>query len=129
MRIKKGDNVKILYGKDKGKTGKVERVINEEYVVVENINVYKRHLKGDGQTRTSEIVRVTKPLPLSKVQLMDPNSDKPTRVRFEIDKEGNKKRIAVVSGKEIDAVVEAPVKTSSKSKSKKEDKNTKKEDK
>ena len=81
MNIKKGDTVKILYGKDSGKRGSVVAVNSKtNQVVVEGINVYKKHLKGDGKTRTSEIVNIEKPMPTSKVMLICPSCDKATRV-------------------------------------------------
>lgn len=81
MKIKKGDTVKILYGKEIGKQGTVVAVSpKKNSVIVEGLNLYKRHLKGDGQTRTSEILTIEKPFELSKVMLVCPNCNKPTRV-------------------------------------------------
>jgi large subunit ribosomal protein L24 len=101
MNIKKGDTVKILYGKDRGRRGPVVAVDpKKERVIVEGLNLYKRHLKGDGRTRTSEIVTIEKPFPISKVMLICPSCDKPTRVG--IKQEGDKKiRICKKCGKEI----------------------------
>jgi large subunit ribosomal protein L24 len=101
MNIKKGDTVKILYGKDRGRRGPVVAVDpKKERVIVEGLNLYKRHLKGDGRTRTSEIVTIEKPFPISKVMLICPSCDKPTRVG--IKQEGNKKiRICKKCGEEI----------------------------
>jgi len=81
MKIKKGDTVKILYGKDAGKQGPVVAVSpKKNAVIVEGLNLYKRHLKGDGRTRTSEILTIEKPFELSKVTLICPSCNKPTRV-------------------------------------------------
>jgi large subunit ribosomal protein L24 len=81
MKIKKGDTVKILYGKETGKQGTVVAVSpKKNSVIVEGLNLYKRHLKGDGQTRQSEILTIEKPFELSKVMLVCPNCNKPTRV-------------------------------------------------
>jgi len=101
MNIKKGDIVKILYGKERGRRGPVVAVDpTKERVVVEGLNLYKRHLKGDGRTRTSEIVTIEKPFPISKVMLVCPSCDKPTRVG--IKQEGDKKvRVCKKCGKEI----------------------------
>ena len=101
MNIKKGDTVKILYGKERGRRGPVVAVDpTKERVVVEGLNLYKRHLKGDGRTRTSEIVTIEKPFPISKVMLVCPSCDKPTRVG--IKQEGDKKvRVCKKCGKEI----------------------------
>lgn len=101
MNIKKGDTVKILYGKERGRRGPVVAVdLKRERVIVEGLNLYKRHLKGDGRTRTSEIVTIEKPFPISKVMLVCPSCDKPTRVG--IKQEGDKKvRVCKKCGKEI----------------------------
>lgn len=101
MNIKKGDTVKILYGKERGRRGPVVAVDpTKERVIVEGLNLYKRHLKGDGRTRTSEILTIEKPFPISKVMLVCPSCDKPTRVS--IKQEGDKKvRVCKKCGKEI----------------------------
>ena len=81
MKIKKGDTVKILYGKDNGKTGPVVAVdLKNDMVIVSGVNVSKRHLKGDGRTRTSEILTIEKPMAVSKVILVCPLCGKTTRV-------------------------------------------------
>ncbi len=81
MKIKKGDTVKILYGKDNGKTGPVVAVdLKNDKVVVSGVNIYKRHLKGDGRTKTSEILTIEKPLSISKVMLVCPLCGKATRI-------------------------------------------------
>jgi large subunit ribosomal protein L24 len=124
MNIKKGDTVKILYGKERGRRGPVVAVDpKKERVIVEGLNLYKRHLKGDGRTRTSEIVTIEKPFPISKVMLVCPSCDKPTRVG--IKQEGDKKvRVCKKCGKEITAV--KPVKKETEKKETKK-KTTKKE--
>lgn len=99
MKIKLGDKVKILYGKDSGKTGLVVKSLpKKDQVVVEGINVYKRAIKGDGQKKQSEIVLINKPLNIAKVMLVCPNCGKATRIS--IDKNGN--RICKKCGKKID---------------------------
>lgn len=81
MNIKKGDTVKILYGKDSGKSGKVLSIIRkDDKVLVEGVNNVTKHVKGDGKTRKSEIVKVIRPVEASKVMLVCPNCNKPTRV-------------------------------------------------
>jgi large subunit ribosomal protein L24 len=98
MRIQKGDTVKVLYGKYAGKTGAVTLVIpKKQQVVVEGLNKVKRHLKGNGKDKASAIVEISKPMPISKVQLLD-ESGKATRVKYEI-KDGKKSRVSVKSGK------------------------------
>lgn len=93
MKIKKGDTVKIIKGKDKGKTGKVERTFARvDKVLVEGVNQFKRHVKGRVQGQKSDIVSITKPLPVSNVTLLCPNCKKASRIGF-IVKENSKYRI------------------------------------
>ena len=101
MKLKKGDLVQVMMGKDKGKTGKIERVLPaKNAVVVEGLNLYKRHVKGFGQGQTSEIKVFARPLPASKVALVDPKTKKPTRVGFATEK-NEKVRKAKKSGQII----------------------------
>ena len=106
MKIRKGDTVKILYGKERGKRGSVVAVdIKQKKVIVEGLNLYKRHLKGDGKSRTSEILTIEKPFPMSKVMLVCPLCDKTTRVSTK--KEGKEiVRICKKCGKEITKNIE-----------------------
>ncbi len=84
MKIKRNDKVKILYGKDAGKTGKVVKILPVEgKVVVEGLNIFKRHLKGDGRKRKSEIADIVKPMNVAKVQLICPSCNKPTRLKMQ----------------------------------------------
>jgi large subunit ribosomal protein L24 len=101
-RIKKGDSVVVLSGKDKGRTGTVEKVMPKEgKVVVEGINVAARHRKPSQANPQGGIDRFAAPLDISKVAVADPKDGKPTRVRFE-EKGGKKVRVAVKSGETID---------------------------
>lgn len=101
MKIRINDTVQIMTGKDKGKTGKVLRVLPaKNMVMVEGINQFKRHMKGQAQGQKSEIITITKPLNASKVSLVDPKKKKPTRVGFKIEK-GKKVRISRKSQSEI----------------------------
>lgn len=103
LKIKKGDTVKVLSGKDKGKTGKVLRVMpSVGKVVVENVNIHTKFERPRG-TRQSVAQKVTfsSPMAASKVMLIDPNSGKPSRVGFQILENGNKQRVAKKSGKAI----------------------------
>ncbi len=131
MKIKKGDTVKILYGKDADRQGTVVAVdMKHDRVVVDGINVYKKHVKGDGRTRTSEILNIVKPLPISKVMLVCPNCNKPTRVGLKREKD-TVERICKRCGKVV-AVVEKkeePKKESKKSTKKTTKKVTKKSNK
>jgi len=87
MKLKKGDNVKIVSGKDRGKIGKIEKVFGKiGKVLVTGMNQYKRHLKARSQGQPSEIVTIAKPLPLSNVALVCPHCKLPTRIGFRIEK-------------------------------------------
>lgn len=106
MKIKKGDTVKILYGKDSGKQGKVVLVdIKKSKLVVDGLNMFKKHVKGDGRTKTSEIVNIAKAMDVSKVILVCNNCGKTTRVG--IKREGNTvTRVCKKCGKNIEIVKE-----------------------
>ena len=99
MKIRKGDTIKVLYGKDSGKRGKVVAIDSKtNKIVVEGINVFKKHIKGDGKTRTSEIVNIEKAMSTSKVMLVCPQCEKATRIS--IKKEGkNVVRVCKKCGK------------------------------
>lgn len=97
MKIKKGDLVKVIAGKDKGREGTVERVYpNQDKVLIANINLYKRHLRKSQEMPEGGIVSLPRPLHVSNVMLIDPKTKKITRVGFQI-KNGKKSRIAKVS--------------------------------
>lgn len=101
LKIKKGDKVVVLSGKDKGKTGEVTRSIPKEAkVVVSGVNIATRHRKATQTNPQGGLERSEAPLHVSKVALQDPSTGKPTRVRFEIQ-DGKKVRIAVKSGEKI----------------------------
>jgi large subunit ribosomal protein L24 len=102
-KIKKGDNVVVLSGKDKGRTGTVAKVLPKDgKVVVEGVNVAARHRKPSQANPQGGIDRNPAPMHISKVALADPKSGKPTRVRFETGKDGKKVRVAIKSGEKID---------------------------
>lgn len=92
-RIKKGDTVKIITGKDKGKTGKVLRVIiNAERVLVEGVNLYKKHVRPKKTNEKGQTITVPRSLAISNVQLLCPSCGSSTRVAFVIS-EKSKSRI------------------------------------
>lgn len=102
IRIKKGDTVVVIAGAQKGKTGTVVKThptLNK--VTVEGINVVKKHVKPTQAKPTGAIVELTKPIWVSKVAVLEPTTKKPSRVRFTFDKNGNKVREYVRTGKEI----------------------------
>ena len=101
QKIKKGDMVVVLAGKDKGRTGEVTQVIpKDDKVVVTGINVHARHRKPSQVNPQGGIERREAPLHISNVALADPKSGEPTRVRFEI-RDGKKVRVAAKSGELI----------------------------
>ena len=101
MKLKKGDNVKVVKGKDKGKTGKIEQAFPKSgKVLIPNINLYKRHLKARSQNQPSEIVTLTKPMSADNVILVCPKCHKETRVGYKIEK-GVKSRICKKCKSEI----------------------------
>jgi large subunit ribosomal protein L24 len=100
-KIKKGDTVVILSGKDKGKSGDVIRAIpSEDKVVVQGINMISKHKKPTQGNPQGGIERVEAPMHVSKVAMKDPKSGKPTRVGFKI-LDGKKVRVAKKSGEVI----------------------------
>jgi large subunit ribosomal protein L24 len=102
-KIRKGDKVVVLSGKDKGKTGEVTRSIPKDMkVVVSGVNVAVRHRKPSQANPQGGLERKEAPLHVSKVAIADPKTGKATRVRFETGKDGKKVRVAVKSGELID---------------------------
>jgi large subunit ribosomal protein L24 len=101
-RIKKGDNVVVLAGKDKGKTGTVKQVLpRESRVVVDGVNMAIRHTKPSQTNPQGGRESIEAPLHVSNVAIADPSSGGATRVRFET-RDGKKVRVAVKSGEVID---------------------------
>ncbi len=102
-RIRKDDTVIVIAGKDKGLQGRVLKVFpKEERVVVEGVNLVKRHTKPDITHPQGGVVSKEAPLHISNVQLRDPKTGKPTRVGFKMNDKGRKVRVAKGSGVEID---------------------------
>ena len=100
-KIKKGDTVVILSGKDKGKTGEVTRAFpKDSKVVVAGVNIATRHKKPSQANPQGGLEKLEAPMHVSKVAIADPKTGKPTRVRFE-EKDGKKVRVAVKSGETI----------------------------
>lgn len=101
-RIKKGDDVVVLTGKERGKRGLVRQVMPKEgTALVQDINISKRHMKPSGAARQAGIVDKEQPIHLSNLALADPKSGKPTRVRVRPLANGRKVRIAIASGEQL----------------------------
>ncbi len=100
-KIKKGDTVVVLSGKDKGKIGEVTRNMPKDgKLVVSGVNIATRHRKASQANPQGGLERIEAPMHASKVALADPKSGKATRVRFEM-RDGKKVRVAVKSGEVI----------------------------
>jgi len=100
-KIKKGDSVVVLSGKDKGRTGEVIKSFPKDgKIVVAGVNIATRHRKPTQENPQGGLVRTEAPMHVSKVAIADPKDGKPTRVRFET-KDGKKVRVAVKSGETI----------------------------
>lgn len=98
MKVKRGDNVMVISGKDRGKTGKVLTVLHrEERVVVEGVHMKKKHQKPRRGGQKGQIIDVAAPIHISNVMLVDPKSGKRTRVSFQMQK-GKKVRVAKKGG-------------------------------
>ena len=100
MNLKVGDKVRVIAGKDKGKEGKIIGKKNDR-VLVEGINMVKKHVKPNGQTAGS-IVEMEAPIHASNVMIIDPSTKKPTRISHEINKDGKKVRISSKSKNKLD---------------------------
>lgn len=93
MKFKKGDEIIVTIGKDRGKRGKIERVFPQgEEVLVEGVNIFKRHLKPRGQGKPGGIVDLVKPLKTAKIAFFCPKCHKPTRLGYQETGEGKKIR-------------------------------------
>lgn len=103
MHIKKGDKVKILSGKDRGKSGKVIRVMKKtNRAVVEGLNSYIRHQRPRKQGEKGQKMPVAMPVHISNLQVVDNSDKKPTRTRKEVNEKGFKQRVSVKTGKVVD---------------------------
>jgi large subunit ribosomal protein L24 len=102
MHVKKGDKVQVITGKDKGKSGKILAAFpKKDRVIVEGINMVKKHTKPSNINPQGGILNVEAPIHVSNVMLIDPKTGEPTRVGYEV--KGDKKiRVAKKSGEVID---------------------------
>ncbi len=93
MKLKKGDKVKVMVGKDKGREGTVDRVyVKQNKVLVPGVNVYKRHVKKTEDRKEGGIVDIARSLEVSKVMLICPKCKKPARVGYSVE---GKKRFRI----------------------------------
>jgi large subunit ribosomal protein L24 len=102
-RIRKDDTVIVITGKDKGRSGRVLKVMpKEERVIVEGLNLAKRHTKPDVANPNGGVISKEASIHVSNVALRDPKTGKPTRVGYKVNDKGRKVRVAKGSGVEID---------------------------
>ena len=102
MKIKRGDTVVVISGKEKGKRGEVERVIpSKNRVVVDGVNIRTRHARPTQQNQEG-LFTFAAPMDASNVMVIDPSSGEPTRVGYRFTDSGQKVRVARKSGKDID---------------------------
>ncbi len=102
LKIKKGDNVRVIAGKDKGKEGKVTQVFPEiEKVVVDKVNLMKKNIKPQKKGEQGQIIEFSNPLHVSNVMIIDPDNGKPSRVGFKKTADGKKVRISKKSGSNL----------------------------
>ena len=103
LHVKKEDTVIVITGKDKGKKGRVIAAYpRENRVLVEGVNMVKKHQKPNQQNPQGGILHQEAPIHVSNVMLLDPKSGQPTRVGYKVLDNGSKVRIAKKSGEEID---------------------------
>ena len=102
MNFKTGDKVVVIAGKDKGKDGKILKTLaKENKVIVENVNMIKKHQKGNGQV-AGGIVEMEAPIHASNVMILDPKTKKPTRIGHSTNKDGKKIRVTKKSNSSLD---------------------------
>ena len=103
-KIRKGDRVQVLAGRDRGRRGEVLAVMpKEDRALVQGVNMVKRHQKPRGMNQPGGIVEKEASIHLSNLALLDPSSDKPTRIGFRTLEDGKKVRVAKRSGEVIGA--------------------------
>ncbi len=103
LKIKKGDKVKVIAGKNSGEESIVLAVLpSVNKIIVENVNMVTRHIKPDTRAmKKGERIKKESPIDISNVMLICPKTKKPTRVGFKVKEDGTKVRIAKISGEEI----------------------------
>lgn len=102
IKLKKGDRVRVLTGKDRGKEGVVMRVLpKDNKVIVDGVNVAKKHQKARTATSQGGIIDKDMPIPVPNVALLSPSDGKPTRVGYKVLADGTKIRVCRRTGAEI----------------------------
>ena len=101
MKLKKGDKVVVIAGSNKGKEGTITKVLDEK-VIIEGVNLRKKHLKPKNNNGTGEIIEQEAPILASNVMIIDPKTKKPAKIKKVIDEKGKKIRISKKSNEKID---------------------------
>jgi large subunit ribosomal protein L24 len=102
VKLKKGDEVEVLSGKDRGKRGVIMRVLaKDDRVIVEGVNVAKKHQRSTKATMQGGIIDKDMPMPIAAVAIVSPGDGKATRVGYRIDDSGNKVRICKRTGADL----------------------------
>ena len=101
MKLKKGDKVVVIAGSNKGKEGTITKVLDEK-VIIEGVNLRKKHLKPKNNNGTGEIIEQEAPIHASNVMIIDPKTKKPTKIKKVIEEKGKKIRISKKSNEKID---------------------------
>ncbi len=105
MKIKEGDKIVVIAGKDKGKKGEVKHTYGKmNKVVVEGVNLHTKFIKK-GAGRPGQQVKIESPIHVSNVMLLDPTNDKPTRVGYKKNEGGAKYRVSKKSGEAVDKAI------------------------
>ena len=102
LHIKKGDNVYVLTGEDRGKTGRVLEVLTTKgKAIVEGVNIVSKSTKPNAKHPQGGIIKMEAPIQISNIALVDPKTGKPTRIAIKVNDKGEKVRISKKSGEEI----------------------------
>ena len=102
-KIKRGDTVVVIAGRDRGKRGTVRRMENKtDRLIVEGVNIVKKHQRARQTGQQSAIIEREAPIHISNVMLVDPNNDEPTRVTFRRRENGTMVRVGKKSGEDIE---------------------------
>lgn len=103
MNFKTGDKVVVIAGANKGKTGKITKILTEKQrVIVEGVNVVKKHQKPNSNNQNGGIIEKEAPIHISNVMIVDSKTGKCSRIGHVIDKKGNKVRVSKKSNEKID---------------------------
>ena len=101
MKLKTGDKVVVVSGSNKKKKKKITKILDSR-VIVEGVNIVKKHLKPKNNNGNGEIIETEAPIHVSNVMLIDPKTKKPTKVKIEKDSKGKKVRLSKKSNEKID---------------------------